>query len=170
MSIDVITGYQIQMYIFLLLLVPAIEIWLFISVGQHLGALLTIMLCVVTAGIGLALVRYQGMAALQNLSAQPNKLQTRVAHMMLQGGLLLIAGFCLLIPGFFSDFIGFMLLIPPLREKLSNLMEKRFKLSSKASIYTHGETIIDAEYTVYDEKTPASPKDSPWLSNNNNTL
>ena len=103
------------MYIFLaFLMVPLIEIGLFIQVGGAIGLWPTLAIVVLTAVLGTALVRSQGRLALgqmrnsfQNLSdpAEP------LAH----GAMILFAGALLLTPGFFTDAIGFALLMPPVR-------------------------------------------------------
>lgn len=157
-----------QMYILLLLCVPAIEIWLFIALGGKIGPLLTIIMCVITAGIGIALVRLQGMLALKDFANQTKS----PATLMVEGGLLLISGISLLIPGFFSDAIGFTLLIPAVRRMLSANIKNRIKPRPPPM----GATIIDAEYSVYEEAEEKknvqhlhSAQDSSWLSKNNNT-
>ncbi len=101
----------------LFLLVPLLEIYLLIKVGSHIGAFNTVVLVVATAVGGAALLRLQGLATL-----------TRVRHEMeagripalpmLEGVVLLFAGALLLTPGFFTDALGFLLLIPPLRRAL----------------------------------------------------
>lgn len=101
----------------LFLLVPLTEIYLLIEVGSMLGAVPTIAIVVSTALIGAALVRFQGFSTLAR--AQGEILQKRVPTMaVMEGGILLLAGVMLFIPGFFTDAIGFLLLVPPLRQYL----------------------------------------------------
>lgn len=100
------------------ILVPIIEIYLLIKVGSVIGPLPTIFLVLLTAVIGVALLRQQGLSTLQ-------KVQTQMQHGelpaigMLEGMLLFLAGALLLTPGFFTDTIGFVLLIPPLRKAIA---------------------------------------------------
>lgn len=100
------------------ILVPIIEIYLLITVGSYIGALPTILLILLTAVIGVALLRQQGLSTL-------NKVQSQMQHGelpavgMLEGMLLFLAGALLLTPGFFTDTIGFVLLIPPLRKAIA---------------------------------------------------
>jgi UPF0716 protein FxsA len=103
-----------KVFFLILLLVPAIEIAIFIQAGAYLGTGLTLLLILVTAVIGVALIRQQGLQTL--FRAQQKMAWGEVpAYEMLEGLLFAIAGICLLTPGFFTDGIGFLILIPPLR-------------------------------------------------------
>ena len=96
------------------LIVPVVEIYLLIEVGQVIGALWTAFLVVLTAVIGVRLLKIQGISTL--MRAQ-NKMQTgqAPAQEMLEGVGLVLAGAFLLTPGFFTDAVGFVLLFPPTR-------------------------------------------------------
>lgn len=96
------------------LLVPIVEIYLLIEVGQVIGALWTALLVVLTAVIGVRLLKIQGISTL--MRAQ-NKMQAgqAPAQEMLEGIGLVLAGAFLLTPGFFTDTVGFILLFPPTR-------------------------------------------------------
>ena len=96
------------------LIVPVLEIYLLIEVGQVIGALWTAFLVVLTAVIGVRLLKIQGISTL--MRAQ-NKMQTGQppAQEMLEGVGLVLAGAFLLTPGFFTDTVGFILLFPPTR-------------------------------------------------------
>ena len=101
----------------LFLVVPLVEIYLLIQVGQVIGAGWTIFLVVLTAVIGVALLRIQGLSTLHR--AQRKMQQNELPAMeILEGMGLLVAGALLLTPGFFTDTIGFLLLIPPTRRWL----------------------------------------------------
>lgn len=157
------------MYFLLLLCIPAIEIWLFVIIGQSIGILTTLLMCLLTAVIGISLARVQGLLTLKNLAMQPHKISSQISNTIVQGGLLLVAGISLLIPGFFSDAIGFMLLIPFIRRKVSEYIEHHFTLPVKG---THAQTppspdIIEGDYTVCSDETPPKTENSPWLSKNN---
>ena len=103
------------MWIFVLLVaVPIIEIALFIELGGWVGLWPTIGLVIVTAILGAALLRAQGFAAmtrLQQSMAEGGDPRGPMAH----GVMILIAGLLMLTPGFFTDTVGFLLLIPPVR-------------------------------------------------------
>ena len=96
---------------------PLIELYLLIEVGSVIGALPTILLSVFTALLGGVLVRLQGFSVLFRAQAQMAQEEVPAIE-MLEGALLLLVGFALLLPGFITDAIGFLLLIPPLRRAL----------------------------------------------------
>jgi UPF0716 protein FxsA len=101
----------------LLLLVPLVEIYFLIKVGQVIGAIPTIALVVFTALLGSLLLRIQGWTTLQRTRLALAQGQVPALEMM-EGVLLVLAGILLLMPGFFTDFVGFVLLVPPLRRAL----------------------------------------------------
>lgn len=101
----------------LFLLVPLLEIYLLIKIGGEIGAWPTVALVVATAVIGAALLRWQGISTLMRVRQSLDRGELP-ALAMLEGLLLLIAGALLLTPGFFTDTVGFLLLVPPLRRKL----------------------------------------------------
>lgn len=122
-------------YLFLLfLVVPLVEIYFLIQIGSAIGAGLTILLIVLTALIGAFLVRTQGLSTLMRAQNQMRQGVTPALE-MLEGLMLFIAGAMLLIPGFFTDAIGFLLLTPPLRRMLI----KRFisKQNMRTQHYYH---------------------------------
>lgn len=94
--------------------IPLIEIYLFIQVGGAIGVWSTIGLVVLTAFIGTALLRQQGLATLVRAQAQLDQQQLPVRELF-DGVCLLVSGLLLLTPGFLTDALGFALLIPPLR-------------------------------------------------------
>lgn len=107
------------MIVFLLLFVgiPLIELYFLIQVGSEIGALPTIGLSIFTALLGGALVRIQGFSVLMRVRDAMGRSQVPALE-MLDGALLLVAGLVLLLPGFFTDIVGFLLLIPILRRLL----------------------------------------------------
>lgn len=97
--------------------VPLAEIYLLIEVGQVIGALPTIALCVLTAIIGGGLLRHQGMSTVQR--ARHNLDQGKVPALeMLEGVALVVGGALLMTPGFATDALGFACLLPPTRRAL----------------------------------------------------
>jgi UPF0716 protein FxsA len=102
--------------IFLIIFVgaPLIELYVLIEVGSEIGALPTIALSIFTALLGGLLVRLQGFSVLfraQELMARGEA----PAIEMMEGAMLLVVGFALLLPGFITDAVGFLLLITPIR-------------------------------------------------------
>lgn len=100
--------------LFALIIVPLIEIYLLISVGRVIGAGTTVAVVILTAVAGAWLLRIQGLSTLMRIqhSTAAGKLP---AKELIEGLILLITGALLLTPGFFTDAIGFALLIPPIR-------------------------------------------------------
>jgi len=104
--------------VLLFLFIPLVEIWLLIRIGGIIGALPTVALVVLTAVIGAALARHQGLATLRRLRESMDRGETPAIE-MLEGVLLLAGALLLLTPGFFTDALGFTCLIPPVRRALA---------------------------------------------------
>jgi len=121
----------------LFLLVPIIEIALLIQVGGVIGLGWTIFLVVLTAVIGVSLLKHQGLSTLNRaqLKLEHNELPARE---ILEGMGLVVAGALLLTPGFFTDAVGFVLLFPPTRIWLVSAIASR--LVATASVSVHGHT------------------------------
>jgi len=153
-------------WIFLLVFVgvPLLELSVLIEVGSDIGALSTIVLCLLTAGVGLSLIRMQGLkvvADLQTASAADRPIVEPLVH----GFFLLIAGMCLFFPGFITDAIGGLLLIPPVRLALGRAgLAGAAARSSRNFYYSHrsesgkATIIIDGDFTEADEPTPEDAK------------
>ena len=102
------------MIFLLFLFIPLIEITIFISVGSNIGILNTITIIFVTALVGIYFVRRQGISLLFN--AQKNLSQGMTPTEEIKGGIfLLISGLLLITPGFFTDFIGFIIFLKPVQ-------------------------------------------------------
>lgn len=107
-------------------LLPLLELYLLIRIGQMIGALTTIAVVIITALLGAALTRQQGVTTL-----------TRIRHTLAQGSmpaseiidalLIFIAGVVLLTPGFITDSIGFLLLIPQSRRVVKKWLARKFR-------------------------------------------
>jgi len=101
----------------LFIIIPLVELYVIIAVGEHIGAFWTVLLVLLTAVIGVNLLRVQGMSTL--IRAQRNMVQGRVPAMeMVEGIALAVAGVLLITPGFITDSIGFLLLIPASRQAI----------------------------------------------------
>lgn len=102
----------------LFFIVPLVEIYLLIEVGSIIGAWPTIFACVFTAVLGAWLLRIQGFSTLRRV--QQTTAQGGIpAIELLEGAMLLVSGALLLTPGFFTDTIGFLCLVPPLRRSFA---------------------------------------------------
>ena len=119
---------------------PAIEIYLLIEVGGQVGALNTVALIFFTAIIGLYFAKHQGLKTLK--SGMINMYQNKIpVYEMMSGASIALAAFLLIVPGFFTDFMGFLLLVPFTRRILFNLtLRKKRKKNNKSE-----NKIIDGE-------------------------
>ena len=125
--------------------IPALEIFLLIKIGGQVGALNTIALIFITAIIGVYFAKLQGIQTLK--SGMINLYQNKIpVYEIISGASIAIAAILLIFPGFFTDFIGFMLLIPFTRKLIFNLA---FKNKNKTSINSNNKT-IDGE--IVDKK------------------
>lgn len=151
------------------IVIPLIEIGVFIVVGDEIGVAWTLILCVITAILGGALVRHQGLYTLVSARVRLNAGALPV-DALFDGLCIVAAGALLLTPGFVTDTVGFALLLPQFRRLLmhvgSKYGEKHF--SMHADSYTHGHTadrgndpfhtprsgkdIIDVEYERLDDE------------------
>ncbi len=142
--------------IFLLIFIgaPLIELYFLIEVGSVIGALPTIALSVFTAVLGGLLVRMQGFAILFRAQSQLADREVP-AFELLEGALLLLVGFALMLPGFITDAVGFLLLIPPLRRWLIlRWLKNRGMLQPgerPAEPQHRADRIIEGEYRRDDE-------------------
>lgn len=102
----------------LFFLIPLLEIYLLIEIGSVIGSFATIFMVVFTAVLGVWLLRIQGFSTLRRV--QQTAAQGGIpAIEMLEGAMLLVAGALLLTPGFFTDTLGFLCLVPPLRRSMA---------------------------------------------------
>jgi len=143
---------------------PFAEILTFIEVGGRIGGFATIGATILTALIGAALFRYQGMNTLAR--AQSSLAEGRMPLEEVVGGLgLLLAAICLFIPGFVTDTVGFLLFVPPIRIVVLGTMlrpviaKARVKMSSSGFDPTSGPfgqtgQTIDGEYSDISEAEP----------------
>ena len=109
--------------------IPIIEILLFIKIGENIGALNTILLIIFTAVVGVYFARIEGIKTIKSgfINIYQNKLPI---YEMLSGASIAVAAIFLIIPGFFTDTVGFLLLIPFTRKiLLSSIMKKNRNLN-----------------------------------------
>lgn len=139
----------------LFILVPVIELSVLIQVGSQIGSLTTVALVFLTAIVGLALIRRQGLET--SLKAQEKIQRGELpASEAAEGFMLALAGICLLIPGFVTDALGAVLLISPLRKRIAStlaldFLKKRMNMRASWSSYQQNnqrakDEIIEGEY------------------------
>ena len=110
----------------LIILVPLIEIYLLIKIGSQIGALSTISLILFTAFVGIFYVRYEGFNTLKSAIRQLVKNEIPV-YEIISGAALAFAALLLIIPGFMTDIVGFLLIIPITRKFFINSISSKFK-------------------------------------------
>ncbi len=143
------------------LMVPILEIYLLIKVGGVIGALPTIALVVLTAVIGSAMLRHQGLAVLRQAQQSMDQ-GTLPARALLDGVFLVIGGALLLTPGFFTDAVGFVCLVPAGRDWLVRIALQRLeRMQRDGRVQVHtaggrddsrsGPTTLEGEYRREDE-------------------
>ncbi len=157
---------------------PILEIVLFIQIGGLIGIFPTIVIVIVTAIVGSVLLRVQGMAVMQRTSLALRAGELPVDP-VIDGMSLLVAGALLLTPGFFTDAVGFLLFVPPLRRALARRIFTHMIRSGHVFVMDDGEpggrgkpprdrrghrdprherprdeTVIDVEYETVREDSP----------------
>ncbi len=156
--------------------VPIVEIGLFLQIGSYIGVPATLGLIILTAIAGTMLVRSQGIDVIRKVQNSANRGEMPVAALA-QGLFVLIAGVLLLTPGFATDTLGFALLIPPVREliatKIWKIIEPNVVTSTQwSSTQTTGNanrsggTVIDIEAVEIDE-TPENGAEKPGNTKRN---
>ena len=123
----------------LLISIPLIEIYLFIKVGSYIGAFNTISLILITAIIGVIYARYEGFNTLKSGMSQIIKNQLPV-YEIISGAALAFAALLLILPGFATDVIGFLLIFPFTRKILfKNVRNKYSNQNNKKQDFINGE-------------------------------
>ena len=119
--------------------IPLIEIYLFIKIGSQIGAFNTVLLILTTAVIGVAYARYEGFNTLKSGIAQLVKNEMPV-YEIISGATLAFAAFLLILPGFATDLVGILLVIPLTRKiLLSRFVKKNINKNKKKNNYIEGD-------------------------------
>lgn len=136
----------LPIFAILFLVVPLVELYFLVKVGESIGAWRTILLVVVTAVVGVAFLRQQGLSTLGRF--QKSMMEGKApAGEMLEGVFLLIGGAMLLLPGFFTDALGFLCLIPFTRKFFARLILKNSSIQMRSAGHSSGgDSIIDGEF------------------------
>ena len=122
--------------------IPIIEILLFIKIGENIGALNTILLIILTAVVGIYFARIQGLKTLK--SGFINIYQNKVpVYEIFSGASIAVAALFLIIPGFFTDIAGFILLIPFTRRVIISMLIRKDNYKTKEEDIIEAEVIED---------------------------
>ena len=132
----------------LILTIPLIEIYLFIKIGSSIGAFNTISLILLTAIVGVAYARYEGFNTLRSGMTQLVKNELPI-YEIVSGAALTFAAILLIIPGFATDCLGLLLIIPITRKLIFNVFSKKF---NKKNNTFEKKDFIEGEYKDMDEK------------------
>ena len=130
----------------LIILVPILEIYLFIKIGSQIGAFTTISLIFVTAIVGVYYARYEGLNTLRSGVFQLYKNQMPLFE-LISGAALAVAAFLLILPGFATDLLGFLIIFPLTRKIIFNLFAK----NKKKEVYVKDD-LIEGEYEDKDNE------------------
>ena len=120
---------QMNSLLLAIILIPALEIYLFLKVGGAIGALNTVLLIIITAIIGVYYARLEGLNTLNQ--GLKNTLKNQIPiYELISGAFIAIGAIFLIIPGFATDFLGFIIIFPPTRK----LLLKKFVIKMKKNI------------------------------------
>ena len=123
-----------------IILVPIIEIYLFIKIGAQIGAFKTILLIFITAFTGVLYARYEGLNTLKSGFSQLIK-NEMPAYEMISGAAIAFGALLLIIPGFATDLLGFLIILPPTRKLIFGKFSSKFKKKKKEK-----KNFIDGEF------------------------
>ena len=115
---------------FTIILLPIIEIYLFIKIGSQIGAITTILLIFITAIIGVYYAKYEGLNTLKSGISQLSKNEKPI-YEILSGAIIAFAALLLIIPGFATDILGFFLIFPITRKLIFKNQIKKFNHKKK---------------------------------------
>ena len=156
-----------------IILLPLIEIAVFIAVGSAIGIFLTVLLTVLTAIAGTVMLRQQGLSLVMRMQSELDAGRVPGEDIM-HGAMIVMASVLLLIPGFITDIIGLLLFIPPVRNALARFIVARADVVIVQGGTVHrGDRVVDldegdwsdAEENQGSDRTSGSgstPRISPW--------
>ena len=124
--------------LFLIIFIPIIEIYLFIKIGSQIGAITTILLIFSTAILGIYYARYEGLNTLKSGFHQLSRNETP-AYEVISGAAIAFAALLLIIPGFATDFLGFLLIFPISRKLIFKKFSKKFDKKKEKNNFIEGE-------------------------------
>ena len=129
----------------LIILIPVIEIFLFIKIGSQIGAITTILLIFSTAIVGIYYAKYEGLNILKSGFAQLSR-NKAPKYEIISGAAIAFAALLLIIPGFATDILGFLIIFPITRKFFINKFMNKFKNKEKKN-----NNFIDGDFEDIDE-------------------
>ncbi|MFQ6546895.1 FxsA family protein [Aestuariibius sp. 2305UL40-4] len=147
----------------LFIIIPIVEIFLFIEVGGWIGTWPTLLIVVLTAIAGTYLVRSQGRAVLNDLRRSFSD-YSDPSQPLVRGAMVLVAGALLLTPGFFTDTVGFLLLAPPVQRKAFDLLRQKMRVYVAGSPQPRQprDEVIDGDFTEVPPEQQPTHRPSGW--------
>ncbi len=142
-----------------LLIWPLIEIALFVTVGGWLGLWLTLAIVLGTAFAGILLMRWRGLRAMADLRGQMKAMGNPLA-LAADQAVFMLAGVLLVLPGFMTDVMGALLLIPPVRMALVAVMARRVVVAGGP--VRRREDVIDGDYSEVEPPRVPRGRPSGW--------
>ena len=121
-----------------IILVPIIEIYLFIKIGSQIGSFNTISLIFITAIIGVVYARYEGLNTLRSAFSQLLK-NVSPTYEIISGAAITFAALLLILPGFGTDLIGLLIIFPPTRKLILRKISNKQETKNKTQDYINGE-------------------------------
>ena len=124
--------------LFFIIFIPIVEIYLLIKIGSQIGAITTVLLIFTTAVVGIYYAKYEGLNTLKSGFFQLSKNEAP-AYEVISGAAIAFAALLLIIPGFLTDLIGFLIIFPPSRKFLFNKFSKKFHNKKNKNDYIDGD-------------------------------
>jgi UPF0716 protein FxsA len=142
----------LQIVFLVVLIIPFAEIYLLLQVGATIGALPTIFLVVLTAVLGTWFLKQQGFATFNRFQASLAQGEVP-AYEMIEGPIILVGGLLLLTPGFITDMLGFICLVPHFRKKIAQYIIENHLIQTNSPFQSKSKTetnILEGEFTKED--------------------
>jgi UPF0716 protein FxsA len=133
----------------LFIVVPALELALLVEVGSRIGTLATLAIIVATGALGAALARHQGLRTVRAIQEELASGELP-AGSLVDGVIILLAGALLITPGILTDAVGFLCLVPRVRDAAKRMLQRRFERAIR-------EQRIHVTTQVFDAKGPGGP-------------
>ena len=131
--------------LFILIFIPVVEIYLFIKIGAYIGALTTILLIFLTAIVGIYYARYEGLNTLKAGFIEIRRNQTPT-YEVISGAAIAFAALLMIVPGFATDILGFLLIFPLTRKLILSKFSKKFRKNENLK-----NNFIDGEFEDIDD-------------------
>lgn len=130
------------------IVVPLLELYVLVQVAQAIGALPALVFLAVVSIAGAALVKRQGLTVLRRIRGELDQHRMPTEHLA-DGALLLGAGALLTVPGFVTDAVGLVLLLPPVRRAVASVLRRRWTRKGRVITASYHGTIVDTEAATY---------------------